>query len=721
MDNKGEKSGTRRVVRLAAIILILCMVAIQLLSVHYGLAATAELKEQTVEYAKEKLETYDNYRANDMTKSLVRLLDKTLAAIHNLEYEKDFYAQSIGAYAYEQHLAGIIVLDEHMDTVMQTVVRNEPDIEWDSLIQRESVAEVIECNKKVYMTRASAGDEQYDIAVAARKDAPGAVIAYTLQDTVMDGVNDITIDSIFENTQIASGGLIVISEGDNVVAANSSDACRLDAKQWKKLCSDGKSITDSLSRVRYDGRSWYISEARYKSYTIHTLFPVFQVYKLYIVIEAAVVLVYIIICVLMWGVNSNVARKNYYMEKQRQTELQNALEQAERATAAKSTFLSNMSHDIRTPMNAIIGFTKLLREQLGNREKALDYLDKIDDSSRYLLEILNNVLDIAKIESGKVKLEESVICIDDQCREIYNVFENQMINKELKFSLDVRIEHHYVSCDILKVKQIIFNLLSNAYKYTTSGGSVAFSVEEHPCEREGYGQYVTQVEDTGIGMSEEFMSHIFEEFERERTSTESRQPGTGLGMAIAEQLAELMDGRIEVESALGQGSKFTLYLEHKLADAAPMVEQTDNLNIESSVTAGRRILLAEDNDMNAQITVEILKFYGFDVDRAKDGVECVSMLDRAEPQYYSLVLMDIQMPNMNGYEVAKRIRAMADSAKADIPIIAMTANAFEEDKKTAFQAGMNGHVTKPIEIDKMMQTIKKIMIQRGKHIEDEEQ
>lgn len=496
MDNMGEKSGTRRVARLAAIILILCMVAIQLLSVHYGLEATAELKEQTVEYAKEKLETYDNYRANDMTKSLVRLLDKTLAAIHNLEYEKDFYAQSIGAYAYEQHLAGIIVLNEHMDTVMQTVVRNEPDIEWDSLIQRESVAEVIECNKKVYMTRASAGDEQYDIAVAARKDAPGAVIAYTLQDTVMDGVNDITIDSIFENTQIARGGLIVISEGDNVVAANNSDACRLDAKQWKKLCSDGKSITDSLSRVRYDGRSWYISEARYKSYTIHTLFPVFQVYKLYIVIEAAVVLVYIIICVLMWGVNSNVARKNYYMEKQRQTELQNALEQAERATAAKSTFLSNMSHDIRTPMNAIIGFTKLLREQLGNREKALDYLDKIDDSSRYLLEILNNVLDIAKIESGKVKLEESVICIDDQCREIYNVFENQMINKELKFSLDVRIEHHYVSCDILKVKQIIFNLLSNAYKYTTSGGSVAFSVEEHPCEREGYGQYVTQVEDT---------------------------------------------------------------------------------------------------------------------------------------------------------------------------------------------------------------------------------
>lgn len=719
VDSIGKKSETRRVVRMIAALLIPGMIVIHLTSVHQGLASTEKLKVQMVEYVKEKLETYDNYRTNDRTKSLVRLLDKTLVMVHNLEHEDDFFAQGMGVYAYEQHLMGIIVLDENMDTVMQALAYNGTDIEWDSLIRRECVAEIIECNKKVYVTRVDAGGEQYDIAVAGRTDAPGAVIAYTLQDTVTDGVNDITLDSIFENMQVASEGLIVISEGDNVVAANSPDAYSLNSEQWEELCAGGKPVTDGLSRVRYNGKSWYVSETNYGIYTIHIFFSVFEVYRTYIVIEAAFVLIYLIICVLMWGVHNNAERKNYYKEKERQIELQNALAQAERATAAKSIFLSNMSHDIRTPMNAIMGFTRLLREQLGNREKALDYLDKIDDSSKYLLEIINNVLDIARIESGKTKLEESVICVDDQCREIYNVFENQMTGKSLKFSLSVKIEHHYVSCDILKVKQIIFNLLSNAYKYTATGGKVSFSIEEHPCDRDGYGLYVTQIEDTGIGMSEEFISHIFEEFERERTSTESRQPGTGLGMAIADQLAELMGGRIEVESELGKGSRFTLFLEHKIADAAPMVEQSESLSIDGGTTTGKRILLAEDNDMNAQITIEILDFYGFEVDRAKDGVECVAMMDRAEPGYYALILMDIQMPNMNGYEASERIRAMGDSEKANVPIIAMTANAFDDDKKMALQVGMNGHVTKPIEIDKMMHTIEAAMSQEGK-MEDEE-
>lgn len=719
MDDMGKKSERRRIVRLNIALLILGMTIIHLVSVYLGLKDVGKLKSATLEYAKEKLETYDNFRSNDETKSLVRLLDKTLVVVHNLEHEEDFYAQSIGAYAYEQHLAGIIILDEDMNIVMQTLAYNADNIEWDSLIQRESVAEIIECNKKVYMTRADVGSEQYDIAVAARKDAPGAVIAYTLQDTVSDGVNDITLDSIFENTQIASEGLIVISDGNNVVASNSTDAYSLSADEWEELCAGGKQVKEGLNRVKYNGKSWYVGEASYKGYSIHAFFSIFEVYKLYIIIEAAFVMVYIIICVIMWGVHNNAERKNYYKEKERQIELQNALEQARRAAEAKSTFLSNMSHDIRTPMNAIIGFTKLLREQLGNREKALDYLKKIDDSSQYLLEILNNVLDIARIESGKTTIEESVICVDDQCREIYNVFENQMVNKSLSFSLSVKVEHHYVSCDILKVKQIIFNLLSNAYKYTNVGGSVSFSVEEQPCGKDGYGLYVARVEDTGIGMSEEFLSHIFEEFERERTSTESRQPGTGLGMAIAEQLAELMGGSIKVESKLGRGSRFTLFLEHRFADIAPREELSPEFTVEGGIYSGNRILLAEDNELNAEITMEILKFNGFEVDRAKDGNECVAMMEAAEPKHYSLILMDIQMPNMNGYMAAEKIRAMSDADKADIPIIAMTANAFEEDKRMALQVGMNGHVTKPVEVDKMMRTIKQA-ITAGGHKRDNE-
>ncbi len=709
MYSMEKKSGTHKIVRLTVAVLIFCMMVFHIVFVYYGLAATEKLRKQTLEYVKEKLETYDNYRANDRTKSLVRLLDKTLAVIHNLEHEDDFDIQSIEAYAYEQHLTGIIVLDENMNIVIQAQASDDLSFDWIELIQEDSVAGVIECDKKVYMTRAQGTDGKYDIAVAARTDAPGAVISYTKEDTVREGVNDITLDSIFENTQIASEGLIVITEDDRMVASNSSDAYSLTAAQWEELCSSGKHIRGSLSRVKYNKKGWYAARANYKGYTIYTLFSCFEVYKTYYVLEAAFVLVYIIICALMWGLHNDTERKNYYKEKERQLELQNALEQAERAAAAKSTFLSNMSHDIRTPMNAIIGFTKLLREQLGNREKALDYLNKIDDSSQYLLEILNNILDIAMIESGKTTIEESIICVDDQCREIYNVFENQMMEKALKFSLSVKVEHHYVSCDILKVKQIIFNLLSNAYKYTTAGGSISFDVEEQPCDKEGYGLYVARIKDNGIGMSQEFISHIFEEFARERTSTDSKQPGTGLGMAIAGQLAELLGGSIKVESELGKGSTFTVFLTHKFADAPSQAEFGDGLVIENSGFVGKRILLAEDNELNAEITVEILKFNGFEVDRAKDGIECVAMLEKADAGYYSLVLMDIQMPNMNGYMAAERIRTMPDLEKASIPIIAMTANAFDEDKRAALKAGMDGHLAKPIEVEKMMQMISKFI------------
>ena len=706
MSGKWKK---RRVILLTVAILLLGMAVIHVTSVYNGPAKAERLKERTTEYVIEKLETYDNYRANDRTKSLVRLLDKTLGIIHNLEYEKDFDIRSLEAYAYEQHLAGIIVLDGNMNVVIQAVADNASDIGWDSLIQPDSAAEVIECNKKVYMTRTDVFGSQYDIAVAARNDLPGAVISYSLQDTVMEGVNDITLDSIFENMQVDSDGLIVIAEGDRIVASNSPDAYLLTQEQWKAVCNGGKHIKGSLDRVKYAGRSWYAAKTNYKSYTIYTLYSVFEIYRVYCVIEAAFILIYIIVCALLWGLHNNAEKKNYYNERKRQLELQNALEQAERATAAKSTFLSNMSHDIRTPMNAITGFTRLLREQIDDKEKALDYLDKIDDSSRYLLEILNNILDIAKIESGKTTLEESVVCVDDKCREIYNVFENEMKEKALEFSLSVDVQHHYVSCDILKVKQIIFNLLSNAYKYTAPGGRVAFSVRELECDRDGYGIYETCIEDNGIGMSKEFISHIFEEFARERTSTESKQPGTGLGMAIAGQLAKIMGGSIRVESESGRGSRFTLNLTHKLTDAPQKAEISDEQNVESKVFSGRRILLAEDNDMNAEITVEILNYNGIQVDRARDGSECVSMLEQSEKGYYSLILMDIQMPKMNGYEAARCIRKIDNRTKADIPIIAMTANAFDDDKKEALQAGMNDHLSKPIEFENMLQLVKKFI------------
>lgn len=709
MDTARKKIRKFKSAIFALALLIFGMVALHLIAVYRGLASVEKTRNLTMEYIEEKIETYDNYKSNDRTKSLVRLLDKTLGVAYNLEHDEFFYSNKVGIYTYEQHLTGLIVLDEAMETILISSAYDSMDFDWRAFVPEETVREVVECPKKVYMTRCSMGDEQLDIAVVHRNDAAGAIIAYTLQDIVTEGVNDITLDNIFENMQIENDGLIVVSEAGKVIAANNMHAYSFTQESWENLYSGGKNIRDNIKKIRYAGRRWYVSEENYKSYTVHILFPVFGVYKVYYAAETAFVLIYIIICVIVWGVHNNAERKNYYKEKERQLELQDALERAERAAAAKSTFLSNMSHDIRTPMNAIIGFTKLVRKQLGNREKALDYLDKIDDSSRYLLEILNNILDIAKIESGKVALEESVICIDEQCREIYSVFENQMIEKNLRFSLDIQVTHHYVSCDILKVKQIIFNLLSNAYKYTDAGGSVSFSIEEFPADSDGYGLYKTRICDTGIGMSPEFVSHIFEEFARERTSTESRQPGTGLGMAIAGQLAELMGGKIIVESELGKGSCFTVILTHRFA-MTPVHEEAEAVLMEKGTEfSGKRILLVEDNDMNAEITVELLRFKGLEVDRARDGCECIDMLEHANDDYYSIILMDVQMPNMNGYEAARKIRAMQDEAKAGIPIIAMTANAFEDDKKAALQAGMNGHLVKPVEVDKLMQMIDKFI------------
>lgn len=709
MDSFKRKLRVFKISGIVVLVLLLCLAALHLLLVYRGLTSIEKIRVQTIEYIEEKVETYDNYRANDKTKSLVHLLDKALAIVHNLEQDELFYVKNIGIYSYEQHLSGIIVLDGNMDVLLNVESTADTHIEdWSTLISAESVSGVIESPKKVYMTRVYAAEGQgYDIAVVHRNDAPGAVIVYKLQDMVVEGVNDITLDSIFENMQIANDGLIVISECDNVIAANKTSAYSLTGERLARMYSDGKTVREKLKKIRYDGRRWYLTEEKYKSYTIHVMFPVFEVYKVCYAMETAFMLLYILMCALMWGVHNNSEKKNYYMEKRRQLELQNALERAERATAAKSTFLSNMSHDIRTPMNAIIGFTKLLREQLDNKEKAAGYLDKIDDSSRYLLEILNNILDIARIESGKTTLEEDIVCIDDQCREIYAVFENQMAQKALNFSLKVNVRHHYVSCDILKVKQIIFNLLSNAYKYTDIGGRVTFEVTELPCYTEGYGLYEIRVSDTGIGMSEEFISHIFEEFARERNTTESKQPGTGLGMAIADQLVKLMGGTINVESEIGKGSSFVVLLTQGLVNVPLQDERADETIIEYNRGERRkRILLAEDNDMNAEITVELLSFHGFDVDRVKDGAECVSALEKAQPGYYCLILMDIQMPNMNGYTAAEHIRAMPDSTKAGIPIIAMTANAFDDDKKAAFQAGMNGHISKPIDFDSMMQMIR---------------
>ena len=385
------------------------------------------------------------------------------------------------------------------------------------------------------------------------------------------------------------------------------------------------------------------------------------------------------------------------------------LEIANASNAAKSAFLFNMSHDIRTPMNAIIGFTELLEKHLDDKELSKKYIKNIQTSNDFLLSLINNVLEMARIESGKTTLDETYCNAYVFNDSLYSLFNSQMKEKGIDFTRYANVEHVNVICDETKLREIFLNILSNALKYTPSGGKVSMRLSEMASDKPGYVMYRTEIEDTGIGMSEEFLTQIFEEFTRERSSTESRVNGTGLGMPIVKKLVELMNGTIEVESKIGKGTKFTVTLPHRIAENGDEDYLAEKMcAYDDGHFRGKRILLAEDNELNAEIAMTILEEAGFEVEHAADGIICVDMLEKAEAGYYDLILMDIQMPNMDGYKATQTIRKFSDVKKAGIGIVAMTANAFEEDRRNAYKAGMNGHIAKPIKVDMLLSALEEI-------------
>lgn len=441
----------------------------------------------------------------------------------------------------------------------------------------------------------------------------------------------------------------------------------------------------------------------------------------------------------------------WQFEEQRRKDLLHAeklekmAEEARSANEAKTRFLFNMSHDIRTPMNAIIGFSNFLKQHVDDREKTLEYIDKIQTSSSFLLSLINDVLEMARIESGKAMLKMESGCLSDLVNSLNAVFEPSIRTKNLKYSCNLNVTHEYLICDKTKLREIILNILGNAIKYTPDGGQVTVDITEENLAREGYARYRFVVKDTGIGMSEEYLPHIFEEFTRERTSTESKVFGAGLGLPIVKALIDLMGGTVEIESKVGKGSTFIVTLSFQLADQEQIrlldqrkSEKTDLQasdwgeeklredpkipekakksektveNSESSQEAcfqGKRVLLAEDNDLNAEIAETILEERGFVVERAADGELCVEELQKKPERYYDMILMDIQMPNMDGYTAAEVIRKLKDPRRLT-PIVAMTANAFEEDRREAFEAGMNAHIAKPINVNAMFETIREIL------------
>ena len=400
--------------------------------------------------------------------------------------------------------------------------------------------------------------------------------------------------------------------------------------------------------------------------------------------------------------------------KKLNNKLEIALKKAEDASLAKTRFLNNMSHDIRTPMNAILGYAQLMEEELKEKDlpETSDHLEKLQQSGNLLLSIINNVLDMARIESGKMEIDENYGRIEDIRQTLFEIFGDEAKKKNIALHYTINVEHEHILTDTTKVKEIFVNILSNAIKYTPPGGSVMINVDELVCDESGYMMVRTRVSDTGIGMSQDYLTKIFDAFTRERNTTKSKITGSGLGMSIVKRYVDLLGGTIDVESEPGKGSTFTVTLKHRIADESYYVKKHDEgSGTASKILEGRNILLAEDNDLNAEIAEAILERAGLKTERVEDGIQCVNKITKMPVGTYDMILMDIQMPRMDGYKATQAIRHLPDKDKACIPIVAMTANAFEEDKRDAVAAGMNGHIAKPIQIDKLLSMLAEVLRQ----------
>ena len=420
-----------------------------------------------------------------------------------------------------------------------------------------------------------------------------------------------------------------------------------------------------------------------------------------------------------------VANRDATEEKEREIaqdkNLRNALAAAEHANRAKTAFLNNMSHDIRTPMNAIIGFTALATAHIDNTELVLDYLKKIRTSGQHLLSLINDVLDMSRIESGSVEIEYAAVHLPDILNDLKTIIQGSSYSRQQKLSIDTQdILHEDIITDKLRLTQVLLNISSNAVKFTPVGGRISILVSEEPCKRDGFTAVIFRVRDNGSGMSPEFREHVFDSFSREHTVTENGIGGTGLGMAIAKNIVDMMGGTLQVESEVGKGTEFTVALECEIAGEAvkqePVSEQEEPIKCENQKAhaeskrnyKGKKALLVEDNELNREIATAIIEEIGLEVDIAEDGTDAVNMMSSAEGRKYDLIFMDIQMPKMDGYTATREIRTLDDPKCANIPIIAMTANAFEEDRKKAIKAGMNGHIAKPISADAILENLEQI-------------
>ena len=676
-----------------------------------------------IEYIKRQYSNYIEFNNTETAKSLIR---KAETARLIKDCDEKVTPEHLKIHAEELAATGITMLDRSCNVTAEYTKDGIGYDQFKHMLNPDTIQKVMRYDNDIYMNRIKLEDESY-VDVAIEQCASGALLVY--QHTVKEfaAKSILSIQNLLDGFDKEQNGTFVITDGADIVASNDRSLLKdVISEEDYKLIYDIRqsSQADKMVTLKKDGDSqrYFGRYSHGREFYICAFLSERQIYKnTFPVVGLAVILYAFSIATVQFmrlrATNKLISEQKelehgYKLELEKKNEeLTLAADKAETANRSKRNFLFNMSHDIRTPMNAIIGFTNLAEQNIDDKSKVSDYLDKIMVSSQHLLSLINDVLDMSRIESGKVNIETVPVCVKDQMQLVKDVVQSDIEAKGLRYvEKTENVDDIYVYADSLHVNRVLMNILTNAVKFTPEGGMVTFTLRERKSDREGYAYYDFIVEDTGVGISEDFIDHIFEQFTREKTATVSRTQGTGLGMSITKSLVDLMGGDIKVQSELGKGTVFTVTLEFKLT-TKDMVHGTadkpfDHTNIKES---GWRVLLAEDNDLNMEIAVTILESAGFKVETATDGSEAVEMVKTHPADYYDLILMDIQMPTMNGYEATQAIRSLYDLDKARIPIIAMTANAFDEDKKNAYAAGMDAHIAKPIDVNALMQTVDEVM------------
>ena len=723
------KTKSQEIVFSKAFIALAVFFGILLAIVVTGISASVHKKSSdaalavSIEYIKRQYSYYIEFNNTEEVKSLIRKAE-TARLID--ECDENVTEEHLKTHTEDLLTTGITVVDEDLNLIAEYTTDGFGYKRLRYLLNPDVIRKAAKYENNTYMRRIQAEDQSY-VDVAIRHCPAGAVLVYRHTPKRYAVKSILSIQNLLDGFETEQNGIFVITDGDEIVASNDSRFTQdtisdADRKLVADLRETGEA--DKLIMLSKDGESQHYF-ARYshgREFYICAFLAEHQIYGSVLPVTGLAVLLYILAVggiqiIRLRTVNGLISDQQqqehfYQLElEEKNAELNHAIKQAETANLSKRNFLFNMSHDIRTPMNAIIGFANLAKRDINDQEKVTSHLEKITISGQHLLALINDVLDMSRIESGKVTIETIPVNVMEQMNLVSDVLRSDMDAKQLTFASKTEVTDLYVYADALHVNRVLMNIFANAVKFTPEGGTVTFILRERPSTREGYAFYDFIISDTGIGMSEEFKAHIFEQFARERSSTVSRTQGTGLGMSIAQSLTQLMGGNIAVESELGKGTTFTVTFEFELTTKDVVLGSIAEEAVEADVEdlTGKRVLLVEDNELNTEIALAILETAGFVVETAADGSEAVALVKEKDAGYYDLILMDIQMPIMNGYEATRAIRSLEDAEKASVPIIAMTANAFEEDKKNAYAAGMDAHITKPIDVKALLQTMSDVI------------